>query len=123
VLAPVFLPTGVEQRRYSHPNAPEIDPDSRAVRGRSFTSTASIRPLAAVDHAPVRVEVHETASPSFKAAPKPESFRAPGRFGRAAVEGRGAARLVGARLGVLRAAVPRPGTAATRTLDQAGWWT
>ena len=33
VLAPVFLPTGVEQRRYPHPNAPVIDPASRAVRG------------------------------------------------------------------------------------------
>src|SRR5207302_1450211 len=60
VLAPVFLPSGVEQRRYSHPNAPDIEPTTRAMRGvvvyLDGIDPSRSRPWG---HAPVRVEVYD----------------------------------------------------------------
>src|SRR5579859_80617 len=60
VSAVVFLPTGVEHRNYPHPNAPDIDPKSRGVRGAVVyldgVDASRSRPW---DLAPVRVEIHD----------------------------------------------------------------
>ena len=60
VIAPLFLPTGVEQRPYPHPNAPGIDPATRAVRGAVVyldgVAPAHSKPW---HHAPLRVAIRE----------------------------------------------------------------
>jgi hypothetical protein len=60
IVAPVFLPTGVEQRRHPHPNTPDIDPATRAVRGAViYLDGVDPRRAKPWDYPPARVEVHD----------------------------------------------------------------